>query len=149
MKYLEDPNLYGGGFDLEVAIDHAIKNISSEYTVFILISDFIKVSKSTEKSLKLMGSKFETIAILVRDPMDEFLPETSYQMSIQDPYSGRQMVVDTSLVREKFHLSASRQKGILKDIFKKSKIGILELNTHKNFSIPVATFLKSRSTGRI
>lgn len=148
MKFLSDPSLYGGGFDLKGAIDHALENIPSEHTTFILVSDFIRVNKNVDRSLRLMGSKFETMAILIRDPMDEILPDTGYQMSVQDPYSGRQMVFDSKIAGEKFKLSAAKQKGILKDIFKNSKIDILELMTNKHFAIPVAAFLKNRASGR-
>ncbi len=148
MKFLSDPSLYGGGFDLKGAVEYAIENISSEYTAFILVSDFIRVNKNVERSLKLMGSKFETMALLVRDPMDDALPDTGYQMSVQDPYSGRQMVIDSSIAGDKFRQSAEKQKGVLKDLFKQSKIDVLELSTSEHFAVPVATFLKNRSSGR-
>ncbi|MCH7850172.1 MAG: DUF58 domain-containing protein [Nanoarchaeota archaeon] len=148
MKFLADPEFYGGGFELGNAIEYALNNISSDYTSFILVSDFIKVRRDTGRNLKLIGSKFETMAIIVRDPMDEILPDVQYQMSVQDPYSSKQMILDSKIVAEKFKLSAARQKGILKDLFKKSKIDFVELLTKDHFAIPIVVFLKNRALGR-
>jgi len=149
-KFLSDPSFYGGGFNLHRAIEHTLQIVKSSYTVFIFVSDFIKTQKSCERCLRLMGSKFETIAVMVRDQMDERLPETSYQFAVQDPYSGRQMVLDPAIAAEGYRKNVVRQKGMMKEIFQKSKIDLLELMTDKSFAIPTASFLKARATrGRI
>ena len=151
MKFLSDPNLYGGNFDLDKVTKHVLNVVKTPYTIFFIVSDFIKVRKNSERNLRLMGSKFETIAVIVRDPMDEKLPDTKYQFAVQDPYSGKQMIVDPSVAAEGYEKSAIHQKEALKEIFKKSQIDFLELMTNKSFAYPTATFLKSRSVkgGRI
>jgi len=146
-KFLSDTSLYGGGFDLDKAINHALMNVHSPYTIFILVSDFIRVRKDIDRRLRMMGSKFETIAIMVRDKMDENLPETKYQISVQDPYTGKQILLDPAIAAEKFRLSSLRQKGMLKDLFRKSKTDLLELRVDEKFAIPVSTFLKNRAAG--
>jgi len=147
IKHLMDPSFYGGGFDLNAAIEHVLRTVKSEYTTFILISDFIQTRKTSARALRLMGSRFETMAIIVRDPMDETLPDTGYQFSIQDPYSGKQMILDPAIAAEKYHHNALLQKARMKDIFKKSRVDFLDLMTNKQFAIPVSTFLKSRALG--
>jgi len=137
----------GGGFDLSKAMDHALLKIHTPYTIFILVSDFIRIRKDIDKKLNMMGSKFETIAIMVRDKMDENLPETKYQLSVQDPYTGKQMILDPGIAAEKFRLSSLKQRGMLEDAFKKSRVDLLDLKIDKSFAIPVANFLKQRSTG--
>ena len=151
MKYLSDSSLYGGSFDLNKAIEHVLGLVKFPYTVFFVVSDFIKVRKDSERSLRLMGSKFETVAVVVRDPMDEKLPKTGHQLSLQDPYSGRQMVMDPSISADRYEKLAMRQKAGLKDVFKKSQIDCLELMTDKSFAYPTSTFLKVRASkgGRI
>jgi len=146
-KFLSDPSYYGGNFDLPGAAEHVLQTVKSSYTVFIFVSDFIKIQKTCEKCLRLMGSKFETIAVMVRDQMDEHLPKTSYQFAVQDPYSGRQMVLDPAIAAERYRKNVVRQKGMMKEIFRKSKIDLLELMTDKSFAIPTASFLKARAMG--
>ena len=146
-KLLADSEHYGGGFDLSRTIDTVLKTIKSSYTVFILVSDFIRTRKDAIKTLRLMGSRFETMAIMVRDPIDDSLPNVSYQISIQDPYSGRQMVLDPSIAGEKYKISVAHQKAALREMFKKSQIDILELDSSKSFIIPVSSFLKARAVG--
>lgn len=146
-KFLSDPTLYGGGFDLNKAVETVLKTVKSSYTVFIIVSDFIKTPKNSEKALRLMGTRYETISVMVRDQMDENLPRTSYQFAVQDPYSGRQMVLDPAIAAEQYRKNVIRQKGMMKEIFQKSHIDLLELITDKPFAIPTASFLKIRAVG--
>jgi uncharacterized protein (DUF58 family) len=146
-KFLSDSSLYGGGFDLDKAIDHVLRRISSAYTVFILVSDFIKTRKSSSMSFRLIGSKFEALAVMVRDKFDENLPKTGQQFSIQDPYSGRQMILDPAIAAEMYRKNVVRQKGAVKEMLKRSRIDLLELPTEKGFTIPVSGFLKGRALG--
>jgi len=151
MKYLSDANLYGGGFDLKKTLNNVLRRIDSSYTVFIVVSDFINTRKDSERTFRLMGSRFETIAVMVRDLFDENLPKTKYQFALQDPYSNQQMILDPEIAAERYKQAAARQKGMMKAIFKKSRIDVLELMTDKSFAYPTATFLKARATkgGRI
>ena len=70
-----------GGFDLQKAIDYVLRTVKSDYTIFILVSDFIRTKKNNLRDLRLMGSRFESIAVIVRDQLDENLPKTKYQFS--------------------------------------------------------------------
>lgn len=147
MKFLSDSSLYGGGFDLNKGIEHVLRMVNSPYTVFILVSDFIKIKKDSARELRLMGSKFETLAVMVRDPLDENLPKTKYQFSVQDPYSGKQMILDPEIAAKMYRHNVVRQKGIMKEMFKHSRIDLLELMTDKGFAISLSTFLKRRAAG--
>ncbi len=149
-KFLSDPSFYGGGFDLNGAIKYSLQIAKSPYTVFIVISDFIRTKKTDLRNLRLLGSKFETLAVIIRDELDENLPKTKYQFSIQDPYSGRQMILDPEIAAERYHKNVVRQKFMLKEMFKHSMIDSLELMTNKNFTIPISVFLKRRAKeGRV
>ena len=146
-KFLSDSSLYGGGFDLNKAIEYVLRRATSAYTVFILVTDFIRTRKSNLRNLRLMGSKFETLAVMVRDKFDENLPKTGQQFSIQDPYSGRQMILDPAIAAEVYRKNVLRQKGMIKEMLKQSRIDLLELPTDKGFTIPVSGFLRKRALG--
>ncbi len=146
-KFLGDSSFYGGGFDVESAIEQALREVKSPYVIFIIVSDFIKIKKSAVKSLKLMGAKFESVAVMIRDKFDEDLPDSNYQLTVQDPYSGRQMILDSNLAKEKYKHIAQSQKTAVKKAMRESGIDILELTTDKNFVVAVSSFLKSRARG--
>lgn len=146
-RFLSDSKLYGGGFDLDKAIEHALRAVNSPYTVFIIVSDFIRIKKSSLRNLKLMGHRFETLSILIRDKFDENLPNTSWQFSIQDPYSSRQMILDPQIASFKFRQNVLRQKHLLKEMFKEANIDNMDFITDKDFVLPLASFLRSRAHG--
>jgi uncharacterized protein (DUF58 family) len=146
-KFLSDSSLYGGGFDLNNAVETVLKTVKSPYTVFIMVSDFIKTRKDSERALRLMGNRYEAISVMIRDQMDEHLPNTSYQFAVQDPYSGRQMVLDPAIAAERYRKNVIRQKGMMKQIFRKSQVDQLELMTDKPFAMSTASFLKGRAIG--
>lgn len=149
MKYLSDPELYGGGTNLNKAIDHLLRITSSDYTIFFIISDFVSLSEKNHLFLKRLGTRYETMAIMIRDFLDENLPDPGFQFALQDPSSKRQIVLDPEIAAKRFRENALRQKAQTKKILKDAKIDLLELTTEKEFAIPTATFLKSRVGRRI
>jgi len=146
-KYLGDASLYGGGFDISKAINHVLQTVKSPYTIFILVSDFIRTKISDLENLKLMGNRFESLAVMVRDRLDEELPNVNYQFAVQDPYSGKQMVLDPTIARGRYRKRSLSQKENIRDMMKKSRIDLMELSTDKNFVIAVSAFLRGRAMG--
>jgi len=144
-KTLSDTSNYGGGFDFNKAIEFVLKRTTSMYNIFILVSDFLKLKESHEKSFRQLGNRHETLAIVVRDPLDEELPKTKYQFCIQDPYSNRQMVVDPEIASDKYHDVALHQKETVREVFKGSRVDTAELMINKKFAVPLVAFLKSRA----
>ena len=146
-RFLSDSKLYGGGFNLDAAIEHALRTVNSPYTVFVLVSDFINTKKSNLRNLKLLGHRYETLGIVIRDKFDENLPNVSWQYSVQDPYSGRQMILDPQIASFRYRQNVLRQRHVLGEMFKQSNIDSINFMTDKDFVVPLASFLKSRSRG--
>lgn len=146
-KFLSDTKYYGGGFDLDEAIEHALRTVNSPYTVFIIVSDFINTKKSSLKNLKLMGLRYETLGVIVRDKFDENLPNTKWQYSIQDPYSGRQLILDPQIAAFKYRQNVLRQRHVLGEMFKSSNIDSISFMVDKDFVISLSSFLRSRARG--
>jgi uncharacterized protein (DUF58 family) len=146
-KFLSDESFYGGGFDLKKAIEHVLHTVKFPYTIFIIVSDFIKTKKDNFSKLKLMGTRFETISVMVRDRLDEELPQGDFQLSVQDPYSGRQMILDPKITGAKYKKNVAHKKDLVKAMMKSSDIDTLELITDKSFVVPTLNFLKARAIG--
>lgn len=147
-KFLSDTKIYGGDFDMRVVIDYILQTINSSYSVFVLFSDFIRTHKDCERHLRLLGARFETMAVMIRDPLDESLPDTPYQLIIQDPYSNEQMVIDSVLAAARYKSQVLKQKAVMRELFKNSGIDLLELNTSVSFVLPMVSFLRERAGGR-
>jgi len=147
-KFLSDTEIYGGNFNLGAVIDNILQTISSSYSVFVIISDFIRIRREWERHLRLLGARFETMAIMVRDPLDECLPDTPYQLVIQDPYSGDQMVIDSVLAAARYEAHVLKQKIAMRKLFNEVGIDLLELNTSVSFVLPMVSFLRKRAGGR-
>jgi uncharacterized protein (DUF58 family) len=136
---------YGGLFSIDKPSDFLLNLIKSNYNLFILVSDFIGFSKKSETTLKKLSANSETIAVLMRDPLDETLPKNCPQLMISDPYSDKQILVDTDLAREIYEESVLKQKNRLKSIFLRSNIDSIDLNICDDFYLPFFNFLKSRT----
>ena len=148
-KTLSNPEEYGGNFDLEQAAKFALDFIKTDYTVIILVSDFINLKRNAKKSLNILTNRFETIALMVRDSMDDELPKLNYQLSISDPYSSKTMVVDPKMTAEGYKINAIKQKKGVINLFRDCNVDLLELNSSESFFTPLAGFLRSRSQGKV
>ncbi len=146
-SFLSNPSFYKGEFNLKKGVDFLLDIVKDEYSLFIILSDFIAIKKGVQKSLKFLGSKFETLALFVRDPIDVELPMYNHQISIRDPQTGRQMIVDPKLIAEKYKLSALKQKKSILRILNQANIDTCELDCSESFFYPLYSFLKQRSRG--
>ncbi len=146
-QILSDSKFYGGDFSMDTPLDYVLKMVKTDYTIFIIVSDFIKMHKTVEMKLKMLSAKFETLAIMVRDPLDESLPLTNVQLSVSDPYSNRQIIIDPKIAYVQYKKSVMEQKKRLKELFIRTGVDLLELNTEKDFYLSLALFLKKRSVG--
>lgn len=147
LKYLSEGDFYGGKISFLSAIDYVLKNITSRSSVVILVSDFINLESGLEKQLRLLGTKFESFALMIRDPLDSSLPKVKGQIVLQDPYSNQQITIDPSLAAEIYKQNAAKQKSFVKQLLKTSGIDLLELETETSFVLPMVSFLNARARG--
>jgi uncharacterized protein (DUF58 family) len=145
IEVLSDPKNYGGSYAIQKPLEFILNTVNFEYSVFILVSDFIKTRLNAERVLGMLSHRYETIAVMVRDPLDEALPDTKHQFVISDPYSERQIIVDPELAGEEYKRVVQENKNKVLDVFKKVNIDVLQLNTGTEFYMPVASFLRGRS----
>lgn len=143
-KYLSETEWYGGNFNFKKMIDSVLLKVKSPFSVVIFVSDFIHLNNECEKNLHLLSSRFETIAIMVRDILDENLENLPQQLIIQHPFLQKQIIVDPETTAKKYREYALEQKKFVEKIFFKANIDLLQLHTDKSFVIPLVSFLKSR-----
>lgn len=147
-KSLSNPNLYGGSVDFQKVFEDIFKRIKNPLSVFIFLSDFIYLNKYSEQHLKMISSRFETLAVRIRDPLDDNLPKTKNQIIFQDPYSQKQVIVDPTLTAEAYKKISHSQEISVQNLFRKLNIDLLDLNTNESFIVPFISFLKIRSSNK-
>ncbi|MFH1238242.1 MAG: DUF58 domain-containing protein [archaeon] len=144
---LADLESYGGNFNFEGMIEFLLRLIKSS-SVVILVSDFIHLNKSSGDPLKVLSAKFETMAIMVRDLLDEGIPSNMPQLVLKDPYSNNQILVDPKIASGRYGISTLRQKHLVEKLFLDSNIDLLGLTTNKSPIVPLVSFLKQRISRR-
>lgn len=141
---LLDPNIYSGNFDLDAALKSVIGRIPDSVALVMIFSDFIG-PRNWEKSLRVLGQKFETICVMVSDPRDRNLPSSSQQIILEDPYSGKTLLVDPALIRDSYEKYAKAQLQQTQDMFMRAKADFVVIPTEKSFIGPLIEFFKKRA----
>lgn len=141
---LSNSESYGGVTDMDAGIDAAMKYLDSSINSVILISDFLRISKETEKAVDLLSHRFETVIIRVKDLLDLTLPDVEGEIIVENPTSGNQMIVNPKIAKKSYERYAFEQSKVVEEIFKRSEADYLDLITNKSFAVPLALFLKER-----
>jgi len=141
---LSNPLNYGGISDLNRVLEESIPLIDISTSLVFLISDFVSVNKDYEKNFRILGGLFETIAIIVRDPLDNSLPDLNKEIVIEDNFSGEKLLINPKISRRVYEKNSYEQLNYVKNIFRDNNIDFLELLTNESFAVGVATFLAER-----
>ena len=147
VDYLSRPFVYGGKSNMENVLEVLIKSLPKDTSIVFLISDFVRFNESLQKNLKILSGLFETIAVIIRDPLDNTLPEINKEVIIQNPETGERLLINPKIAKKVYEMNAINQLNFVKKIFKDFNIDYLELSTDKPFSLEFATFLKERIKG--
>jgi len=144
IKALSNPKLYEGKFDLSRVITD-LMNSFKRGAIVVIVSDFIGLGKDWEKYLSAASERFELIGIMVRDPRDYEMPEDVGQIVISDPYSDKEILIDTATIKEEYEAAVKKQIEYIKHTFIKSRANFLELRTDKPFLNHVINFFLVRN----
>ena len=144
-RIVVDPTIYGGGYNLVTAEDFALNFITKRHSVVIIVSDFYGAKGiAWQKKLRLMGSKFDTICMMVRDPRDTTLPSDVGEVMVEDPYTGERQLIHSALMKQKYEAIAKRQDRELLNIFKQSNVDVMRLGTDQPLYGALVNFFELR-----
>ncbi|MBI4439941.1 DUF58 domain-containing protein [Candidatus Woesearchaeota archaeon] len=141
---LIEPKHYGGGCNLGQAI-RFVTGFLPKRSVLVIVSDFIGVGDKWEKDLLVAGKIFDVVGIMVRDPIDEELPESHQRIVLEDAYSEKQIVIEPDKVREPYKKESMRQKAFVKNAFVRAGGDVVVLRTDKPFISPIQSFFRKRT----
>lgn len=141
---LTSADTYGGATDLGKGLDFALDYVSKNYDSLIIVSDFVYFDKSVIKKFYSVSAKFETLALMVRDPLDDALPDVSGEVVIEDPHSGQQVLLNPKVARGVYKKITNDQKEFVRRACLSAGADSLELDTSKQFVPTLSEFLKER-----
>lgn len=144
VDYITDPDNYGNFSNLNKGLEFALNYVSRDVESLIIISDFLSYDEETKLNLSLVSNKFETTALMVRDPFDNTLPDVSGEIVVEDPKTGQQLLVNPKVAKEAFEKYARDQMDKIKKDCLSTNIDILEITTDSPFVPTLSTFLKGR-----
>ncbi len=132
----------GSGTDIAGALNFVNKVLKRRSIIF-LISDFR--DDDFEKSLKSIASRHDLVAVNITDPRETELPEIGI-VEFQDNETGEKILFDTSSKnsREEFRRNALARIKQNSQIFKASKIDVIEIATDKSYLEPLQKFFMKR-----
>jgi uncharacterized protein (DUF58 family) len=141
---LSNPSNYGGpsciGENLGFLLDYLDQSINA----VIVVSDFINLKENASRNLSFFSNKFETIAIMIKDPLDKKMPQVRGEIIVEDPASKKQLIIDPSVVGSSYEKNALEQENKVKKILTDASIDFLDLTTDKDFAPLLAEFLRNR-----
>ncbi len=140
---LSDPATYGGEAKFDRALSFSLDYLRNVDAV-IFISDFIRVKENVLNNLFLASRKFESVAIMIRDLLDRTFPDVDREIVIEDPATGEQILINPRLIKSVYEKNALEMENMVKNIFRRSEVDLLELTTDKSFAFPLASFLGER-----
>jgi len=147
LRNLANPLFYGGDYDLGNALKFTM-NFLEKNSVVIIVSDFIGLKGEWQKYLEIAAGKFDIIGVMIKDPVDEVLPEEQHHVMLKDPISGKNLLVVPDQIRERYGEYVKNQKRLIRSAFLKSNCDFVELFTDKSFIVEIIKFLKKRERRR-
>ena len=117
-----------GATNLRDILDQAAKTLRRRSLVFV-VSDFISAA-GWEQTLARLTRKHEVVAVWVRDPREEEIPDIG-PVVMQDAETGEQLYVETQdrKFRDRFRALVEKRREHIRHTFARNGIDMLELTT--------------------
>jgi len=145
---LSNPENYGAPSKIEEKLEFFLNYLSQTIDSVIIVSDFLNLKESSGRVLSFFSNKFETVAIMVKDPLDKRMPKIKGEIIIEDPNTNRQVIIDPSIVRKAYEKNALDHERLVKKMFLDAGIDCLDITTDYPFPPKLAEFLRGRMEKR-
>jgi len=143
-KTLSKKETYGGVKNWEKVAKTVLESFSSESYLFI-ISDFINSDNYTFDFISKSASKFKkTLVIMVRDPLDSFIPKGIGYIYLSDPDTGEVSLVNADKVRDEYNRKAAKEEKEIEKETKASGSDFIKVHTNEDFTLSLVRFLKGK-----
>ncbi len=143
-EILVDVGNYGGAFNLSEAFTFLLNTIK-EYSIVIIVSDFLPLTTEWVINLEIASKKFEIIGIMVRDPRDQTLPGGIGRAIVSDPFSKSKLLIEPDKIKEEYAKEAKKDEEYVRTVFVRNNCDFLKLSTDKPFIEPLTDLFRRRS----
>lgn len=132
----------GNKTDLKGALEYFNHTIKKKSITF-LISDFI--DEGYEKIIKIIVKKHDFVSIILQDPREREIPKAGL-IKIQDSETGSIRYLDSSskIVQDYFNQKIKSNDDKIKDLFMRSRIDSIKIDSSKSYIKPLVDFFKVR-----
>lgn len=137
----------GGQTDLAAILTEAASVMKRRHLVFV-VSDFI-APPGWEVPLRHLGRRHDVVAVWIRDPAEEALPDVG-MVPVRDPETGAHAWVDTSdpRVRSAFAALVAARRTRVTEAFRHARVDYIELSTAESMVDPLVRFVMRRKRRR-
>lgn len=127
---------------ISVSCDH-LRSILTKKTTIFLLSDFL--DEGFQKSLRFLGRKHDTVAIIVEDPAEQKLPNIGL-VDVEDAETGEVMTLDTSdsMVRRKFEDGIRRRRELRDQELRLAQVDVIRVTSGENFVDPLIAYFRGK-----
>ena len=134
------------GTNLAAALDHTL-HVLRRRSVVIVVSDFM--ASGYERSLRVLSSKHDVVALHLVDPREEELPPVGL-LTLRDAETGQQVVLDTrsEAVRKRFAEQSYARAEQVRATFKRARVDVVPIRTDTGYLDPLTRFFAQRTRRR-
>jgi len=141
---LSNASIYKGESNTSKALEFILDNLDDSISAVILVSDFLNIGKQHERNFGFLSSRFETVSLMIKDPLDRTLPDIDEEVFIEHPVTKDIVLINPKISKKVYEKFALQQENLVKEMFRKIDIDTLQITTDKYFVIPLVEFLKER-----
>lgn len=138
LEELSKSDNYGGRRDLQWAFKEML-NTKDQGIIFV-VSDFLNFSKDEAEVMSLLAKKFDMYAFVVRDKVEKYLPRNLNAVCIEDPSTGRTIIVNLKQVRKEYQQVMEEDEARLNELFLEHNIDMQIFYTHQPFESTLMEF---------
>jgi uncharacterized protein (DUF58 family) len=130
------------GTGLRTALD-AVQHVQKRRAIVFLFSDFRDAGY--EQALRLAGRKHDLVAVCVRDPLEDELPDVGL-LELEDAETGEQRLIDTSsaAVRAAYTAAQRRHRDDLQRLLRGAGVDLIEVSTAGGHLDALVDFFRRR-----
>jgi uncharacterized protein (DUF58 family) len=137
------PQATHGPTDLVGALER-LGALARRRALIVIVSDFL-VGPGWQRPLARLAARHDVVAVRLHDPREATLPPMGI-VALEDPETGRQLVVDTSdaALCERFRVAAAAQAASIASDLRRVGVDLLTLGTDEELLPPLLRFLRAR-----
>ncbi len=134
------------GTDVGIALKF-LSNVIKKKSITFVLSDF--VSQPYDDALKIAAKKHDVIAVKISDQRESVLPNVGL-VKLLDGETGQYNWIDTGnkTVRKVYQQKMHERNRQIEALFSKSSVDMIQLETGKNYIVPLVNFFKKRESKR-